>query len=276
MPPANEPIFIVPSDLDKDGGYKLEHKGATTPPVSSSTSAGSETPPPSSPESDALLPVDAPMSQALTSQIPEFDYPSPFPIRNTFIDTGIMRPLSFDEFYTERMVRSCPIPPPPGLESEETPKAQVPDTVKMGHAMMASVAAAAAASAAAAAAVAAAANPTAMSWMMNSPATPQPPSPGASFGDMTPKSPKPDMQAPVLRLADALAEPELGSAAMPTIGSAAHRTGNCKPCAFFHTKGCESGKDCSFCHLCPAGEKKKRQKDKIGFQREMRRLGLQL
>jgi len=49
---------------------------------------------------------------------------------------------------------------------------------------------------------------------------------------------------------------------LPSSGSAGHRVGRCKPCAFVGTKGCNSGADCRFCHLCEAGEKKKRQKEK--------------
>lgn len=56
------------------------------------------------------------------------------------------------------------------------------------------------------------------------------------------------------------AQPELGSEACPTVGSAGHFLGLCKPCAFFHTKGCQGGTSCVFCHLCLPGEKKRRQK----------------
>jgi len=42
-------------------------------------------------------------------------------------------------------------------------------------------------------------------------------------------------------------------------GSSAHGTGQCKPCAFFHTKGCQSGTACLFCHACPPGEKQRRK-----------------
>lgn len=52
------------------------------------------------------------------------------------------------------------------------------------------------------------------------------------------------------------------------LGSAAHLFSKCKPCAFFHTKGCESGADCMFCHLCVPGAKKMIKKQK----RVMRRL----
>jgi len=56
--------------------------------------------------------------------------------------------------------------------------------------------------------------------------------------------------------------PMLGTRDCPSVGSAGHAGGNCKPCAFFHIKGCGNDTQCVFCHLCPAGEKKKRQKDK--------------
>jgi hypothetical protein len=49
---------------------------------------------------------------------------------------------------------------------------------------------------------------------------------------------------------------------LPSVGSAGHRVGRCKPCAFAGTKGCSSGSDCRFCHLCEVGEKKRRQKEK--------------
>jgi len=42
-------------------------------------------------------------------------------------------------------------------------------------------------------------------------------------------------------------------------GSLLHGTGQCKPCAFFHTKGCQSGAACLFCHACPPGEKQRRK-----------------
>lgn len=48
----------------------------------------------------------------------------------------------------------------------------------------------------------------------------------------------------------------------PSIGSQDHYQGSCKPCAFFHRKGCGSGGECRFCHLCDSGEKKKRMKEK--------------
>lgn len=76
----------------------------------------------------------------------------------------------------------------------------------------------------------------------------------------------PDAQ--VVSLADALPEPSLGTPDMPTLGSRNHRLGNCKPCAFLHTKGCKNGEECPFCHLCERGEKKRRQKEKWQHQQQ--------
>jgi len=59
----------------------------------------------------------------------------------------------------------------------------------------------------------------------------------------------------------------LGSARCPSVGSAKHFCGGCKPCAFFHSKGCESGINCEFCHACGPNEKKKRQRDKYEASR---------
>lgn len=44
--------------------------------------------------------------------------------------------------------------------------------------------------------------------------------------------------------------------------SQVHDVGRCKPCAFFHTKGCQSGTSCTFCHLCPANEKQRRKRER--------------
>jgi len=50
-------------------------------------------------------------------------------------------------------------------------------------------------------------------------------------------------------------------AAFPSMGSAAHGEGLCKPCAFsFSNEGWASSADCIFCHLCLPGEKKRRKK----------------
>lgn len=45
-----------------------------------------------------------------------------------------------------------------------------------------------------------------------------------------------------------------------SVGSILHDTGGCKPCAFFHTKGCQSGSECLFCHKCMKDEGKHRKR----------------
>jgi len=86
-------------------------------------------------------------------------------------------------------------------------------------------------------------------------------------GLSTPAVPPP-AAAPVLRLAEAIATPEVGTAELPSIGSLLHHKGECKPCTFFHTRGCENKEDCKFCHLCGPKEKKNRIKAQKAAQRE--------
>lgn len=56
--------------------------------------------------------------------------------------------------------------------------------------------------------------------------------------------------------------PALPTGPLPSPGSAGHAGGNCKPCAFLHTKGCSNGANCQFCHLCDQEEKKRRKREK--------------
>mmetsp|Transcript_17993 Transcript_17993/g.51091 ORF Transcript_17993/g.51091 Transcript_17993/m.51091 type:complete len:251 (-) Transcript_17993:277-1029(-) len=53
----------------------------------------------------------------------------------------------------------------------------------------------------------------------------------------------------------------LGSPELPTVGSARHYARRCKPCAFI-LKGCVSGIECKFCHLCEVDERTRRRKAK--------------
>merc|ERR1719491_799181 len=56
--------------------------------------------------------------------------------------------------------------------------------------------------------------------------------------------------------------PAPGSLELPSLGSYGHASGDCRPCAFLHTKGCSSGPACKFCHLCGPGERKRRLREK--------------
>jgi hypothetical protein len=253
LPAADEPAFIVNSKLGTEEAYTASAEISFIPssPDSRSTSAGSLTPLPSMAEGEINSPA-----------LPDIDYPVPLFVRNTFITAGVARPISLDEFIEERRVHSCPVESLPGLGSGDGSLTmpmplglpQPPPFTFMDSVM----AAAASASAAAAAA--------SHCWMGKMASCDSPVSPMTSSHQKS--------EAPILRLADALVEPELGSEELPTIGSAGHRIGDCRPCAFFHTKGCSNGTECSFCHLCPAGEKKRRQREKGTVHRELKRFGL--
>jgi len=55
---------------------------------------------------------------------------------------------------------------------------------------------------------------------------------------------------------------------LPSVGSALHGTGACKPCSFFWKPiGCQSKSECLHCHLCGPDEQAKRKKAKIDAMR---------
>lgn len=57
----------------------------------------------------------------------------------------------------------------------------------------------------------------------------------------------------------------VGTPQLPSVGSTFHDgTGRCSPCAWFwKPRGCQSGAQCGYCHLCPEGELKNRKKAKV-------------
>eukprot|EP00441_Pelagodinium_beii_P038915 CAMPEP_0197651890 /NCGR_PEP_ID=MMETSP1338-20131121/34118_1 /TAXON_ID=43686 ORGANISM="Pelagodinium beii, Strain RCC1491" /NCGR_SAMPLE_ID=MMETSP1338 /ASSEMBLY_ACC=CAM_ASM_000754 /LENGTH=199 /DNA_ID=CAMNT_0043226651 /DNA_START=96 /DNA_END=695 /DNA_ORIENTATION=- len=65
-----------------------------------------------------------------------------------------------------------------------------------------------------------------------------------------------------LQLAEALPEEDQGSLDCPSIGSAGHHLGICKPCDFMYRTNCRAGYSCQFCHLCAPGETRRRKKQK--------------
>lgn len=262
-----------------DGALEKRQPGVTATAQSRSTSAGS-----SAQDGGRGCQIDGACPQSLSTaiapQLPNYDYPTPFIVKNTFIDEPIVRPLSLDEFLPDRRVQSCPVEPQLGLEERsatEYAEANAQQPLVRAVTKGATVLATAAADAAAAATSAAAAW---RGWWRPDDCAYEPEA--VAHGPMSGFVPETDsmqmnatisQSAPqVLSLAEALVEPELGSAEMPTAGSAGHRLGTCRPCAFFHKGGCENGLQCTFCHLCDAGEKKRRQKQKIAAIRETRRL----
>jgi len=102
---------------------------------------------------------------------------------------------------------------------------------------------------------------------------PPPPPSHAPIVPATVEAPPPLHQAldEVVARADKPPNAVLGSPSLPTVGSANHGTGTCKPCAFVYKKGCVNGTNCTFCHLCGPQEKKRRQKEKKAMLRELHR-----
>lgn len=94
----------------------------------------------------------------------------------------------------------------------------------------------------------------------------------SSDGDTAPATPRlsddecePPVEAPlVISLTDGLG--------IWSVGSAGHEFGTCKPCAFLwkDANGCSNGQNCLYCHLYPAGEVKRRKKEKLAFRKAMR------
>jgi len=207
------------------------------------------------------------------SELPEYDYPTPIFVRNTFLATPVVRPLSLDEFVKERRIRSCPLEtldPSDSIGWEEAPTQ--PSSFNRAATLSATLLTAAANDAAFAASRAVSSirdwwNP-ADSFAL--PAESSSVCEHQYFGNEVPTYFAVQGASQVICLASALGEPALGSSDLPTVGSAGHRWGACRPCAFLHKGGCENGAKCSFCHLCDAGEKKRRQKEKTAWLKGMR------
>lgn len=57
---------------------------------------------------------------------------------------------------------------------------------------------------------------------------------------------------------------------LPSRGSALHRLGTCRPCAFVHQEGCRSGANCEFCHMCDAGARRRLRRERLRRARAAR------
>lgn len=241
MPAAHEPAFIVSKIGEEvspfEPAFIVSKLGAevATSSASRSTSPGS-TSPPSSPGQDDAAALPDP---ALVNALPDFEYPVPFCIGSPFVGAKTSYPHSFEELYEERRVHSCPIGPPPGLDFESG----LPTDSQVRQPIV---------------------NP--QGWMS------APPTLAHLNCSILSQTSFSRPQLPVLQLASALTEGEVGTPEVPTVGSKGHFLGDCKPCAFFYTKGCGNGTECTFCHLCPAGEKQRRKKEKLAMHRDMRRM----
>jgi hypothetical protein len=61
---------------------------------------------------------------------------------------------------------------------------------------------------------------------------------------------------------------------LPSVGSAGHHLGLCKPCDFLHrsSDGCTAGESCRFCHICGPDENKRRKAEKKRVLQNERRV----
>jgi len=91
--------------------------------------------------------------------------------------------------------------------------------------------------------------------------------PGQVMKMMAAECLSPNARKPRLDLDKALPEENQGSPECPSIGSAGHHLGICKPCDFMYRTDCRAGFSCQFCHLCPPGETRRRKKQKQAARR---------
>jgi len=230
--------------------------------------------------------TDVARHRPVAEAIPDYDYPVPLIVKNTFIDTDTWRPSSLDGFFQERQIHSCVSRiGAPGLEllgdgmPDVGPKTFAPPQVIAEAPEFAMPAfnnywnngsVADEPEFFDALEVMPSAEYVTVQFPVVFTVPPPPSHPPVLYETLEAPAIPPPPQAPVLCLAEALPEPELGSPELPTVGSAGHHHGNCKPCAFFHTKGCMQGPTCEFCHLCGVGERKRRRKEKLALVREAR------
>lgn len=219
----------------------------------------------------------------------DFEYPLEIAgvvVKNTFVDSPVDTPTSLDGFFKQRQIHSCPpgtvaapgsqAPDAQEQASEEEPEPEVLQTPFPSYDVWERTPEPAP--------VATSGSPEPSPVLLTMPHRPfgqaAPPPPAAWAPCVQPEAavPPPPMahaERPhrIVRLADVMAAPQLGSPEAPTIGSLGHKDGACKPCAYFHTRGCESGFACEYCHLCDKKERKRRQKQR--HQEAARQLLLQ-
>jgi len=247
-------------------------------------------------------------SPQCTTGLPDFEYPVPLLVKNTFLHTDIGRPLSLDGFFQERLLHSCPVSgiqeihddeeeesqqvrdpacvlnfaSQEVLEAEGQWKGSIPTATDVPPAQCQDADGLEAAAGTSEVALGAPDVPTYVPSSvppppLDSPVLPSaPPLPVAApwlcapaESPVLPAAPV-QQSGPVLKLSEMLDEPyALGSPLCPTAGSAQHHLGACRPCAHAHSaRGCKNGVGCGFCHLCPPGELKRQQKVKRWAQRQ--------
>lgn len=218
-------------------------------------------------------------------------YPAPFVIRNTFIECQVGRNPSFDEFYQERAARSCPSSnlsaigvPADSERAKVTPVnshvsgLNSADTLTKEGVFVAGRLFDGQLSFRNTFVHFPVDRPASLEAFTNDRHARSCPSSGVELHEGSEQDhalPREPVQPPVvLSLADSVPEPVLDVADfsnLPSVGSADHHLGTCSPCAFT-IKGCSSGADCKYCHLCDPTEKKRRRKEKATILRGLRNL----
>uniref|UniRef100_A0A7S4RJE7 C3H1-type domain-containing protein n=2 Tax=Alexandrium monilatum TaxID=311494 RepID=A0A7S4RJE7_9DINO len=169
---------------------------------------------------------------------------APLWVQNTFLTSADARPPSLEEFYEARRVRSCPascISEP--CDSEEASEAPSRETCRRrpyypGLRLVQQFR------------VALSREGRRPAGAVGSRAKDRRRGSASECSTAAPSSPASEN------------DPALGSPELPSLGSAGHSTGQCKPCVFVGKRGCKSGAACDFCHLCGPGEKKRRQRER--------------
>jgi len=282
-PPVISPSFASPGKAF--GALLLSHSRST------STSAGSDTPCTGSEES---LGISPPAQQTEEAQMPASPEGAKVEVvvRNTFLHV-IGRPSSLDEFLEERLVMSCPVTRQPSVED-------LTGLIDVVHGLDADLSSCADSGDEPTTGMVvgipdiAPTTPTSptvdvwwQGWVDEGTFDTTPVDPALPTADvwwqgwveedqaawaaacMTPATVTATGAAEprvLLRLDEALRAPELGTPEQPTVGSAGHPYGTCKPCAFFHRKGCINGVECRFCHLCGPRERKARMQQRWADQ----------
>jgi len=158
-------------------------------------------------------------------------YPAPLFVKNTFINFQTGRSSSLEGFFEERQVLSCPTSCITDETDLETTDSDINhDTLSFA--------------------------------LRNIDMNRQPSEQGPEKVNVNAKPAR--IQISIENTLNAASPRTIQKQKLVSIGSVGHGV-DCKPCVFLHTRGCKSGADCTFCHLCEAGEKKRRQKEKRSF-----------
>jgi len=145
------------------------------------------------------------------------EYPAPFVVKNTFIDS-LEGPAGLEGFLVERKIRSCPT-----SSVEESQQNRSSTSCADAFDFLRCL------------------QEDSGSW--------------GSLSTSTGHSTRANSGA------DSSSDEDCRSSARST--SFDHRMRTCNPCAHFHSaNGCRKGSQCHYCHECPPGELKRRQKAK--------------